>query len=111
MMKNRSAQNNLLTKSDQEMHSTVYTTVVSLEGNEDWSAARAADGSLIVTDLSNNESSIHNIQDYIFDHNSLMDFKTDSDSFRIQLQSSRNDLEYKFIYQGGNIDTLVYDAN
>jgi len=51
MMKNKNAQNNHLKPTEEEIHSTVYTTVVSLDGNEDWSVARGKDGSLTVTDL------------------------------------------------------------
>jgi len=39
-----------------------------------------------------------------------MNFATESDNFRIQSQGSKNDLEFKFTYQGGTVETLVYDA-
>jgi acetyl/propionyl-CoA carboxylase alpha subunit len=73
MMKNRDAANNCLTTSAKEIHATVYTTVVLEEGNSDWAVARRTDGSLAVTELSTGEQSVHNIQDYSFEHNSLMD--------------------------------------
>jgi len=67
-----------------------------------------------ITDLSSGEASEVDLSSFSYEHNSLIKMETESanvGSQTFQLLSSENDIKFNFYYQGGLVETRVYDEN
>ena len=64
-----------------------------------------------VTDLASGESCDLDVASFDYEHNSLIKMEGGADvgSQTFQLMGSDNDLKFDFYFQGGKVETLVYD--
>lgn len=89
----------------------VYITILGKgeEADRDWKVEHNSD-SYVITDMASGNSSEHKINAFLFEHNSLikMDLQTQG-SQTLQFIGQQHDLKFDFYYQGGQINTMLYD--
>ena len=66
-----------------------------------------------VTDLASKESTQMDLSSFLFEHNSLIKIEGGKNigSQVFQLVSTENDIKFDFYYEGGKVETLVYDED
>jgi len=96
----------------------VYVTVLGQNAEEtdhDWKVERSvSDASkFTVTDLATNESTEIDLSSFVYEHNSLikMEGGVNLGSQVFQLVSTENDIKFDFYFEGGKVETLVYDED
>ena len=94
----------------------IYVTVVGQNADiadHDWRVERSASDptKFTVTDLATSESSEVSLSSFDFEHNSLIKMQGGDSigSKTFQLINTENDIKFNFFYQGGKVETLVYD--
>lgn len=103
---------------DHKAERVVYVTVLSqtIDGEDhDWKVERSAKKSSVftVTDLASNEVTEVDLYSFDFEHNSLikMDGSASLGERTFQLMATENDIKFDFYFQGGKVQTLVYDED
>ena len=91
-----------------------YVTVVGStadEADHDWRVEKTGANTFQVTDLATQEMAEVDLNSFDFEHNSLIKMQggPQIDSQTFQLMSSENDMKFNFYYQGGKVETIVYD--
>lgn len=91
-----------------------YVTVLAQNMDEvdhDWRVEKSGPTAFKVTDMATNESSEVELSNFDFSHNSLIKMKGDAKvgAQTFQLLSADNDMKFNFFYQGGKVETIVYD--
>ena len=94
----------------------VYVTVVGQNADMpdyDWKVERsAADASkFTITNIESNESTVVDLSSFDYEHNSLIKMQADGaiGQQTFQLLSSDNDIKFDFYFEGGKVETRVYD--
>lgn len=103
---------------DQTSERVIYVTVLgqtSEDKEHDWKVERCASdpSKFTVTDLESNEATQVDLSSFAFEHNSLikMDGGDSLGEQTFQLLSTENDIKFDFYFQGGKVETLVYDED
>lgn len=88
----------------------VYVTVVGKGGAPDVDLRVELNGDkFTVTDIQTGESSTHSVDSYSFEHNSVIKLVSNGDESTIQFAGQKYDLNFKFVFHGGAVETLIYD--
>ena len=64
-----------------------------------------------VTDVASGAVSEHSLKSFEYVHNSLVKMVTAASEETIQFLGSSSELNYGFYYQGGKVNTMVYDEH
>jgi len=95
---------------------TLFVTIVGKgeEADHDWKVVmHPGTNDFTITDLDNGESTTLDLTNFNFSRNTLVEMETNkgADNDIIQLMGSENDLKFNFYYQGGKVETYVYNEN
>jgi propionyl-CoA carboxylase alpha chain len=94
-----------------EIHnSVVYVSIFGKGdvGDRDWKV-EMNESEYKITDMASGKSTISNLKNFSFVHNSLIRFGLNEGEHTLQFMGSTNDLRFDFYYQGGKINTMIYD--
>jgi len=85
-------------------------TVLGKDDNEDrdWKIEHVG-GSYTVTDVSSGSSSELKMDNFEFEHNSLISMDLAHGKEVIQFVGQQHDLKFDFYYKGGQVNTMIYD--
>ena len=91
-------------------NNVVYVTIVGKgdAGDRDWKV-EVSGTNYKVTDLANGKTTIHTLNNFAYTHNSLMKLSLSCGEETLQLMDSKNDFRFDFYYNGGKVNTLIYD--
>ena len=76
--------------------------------DRDWKV-EVDNSTFTITDLSTGKSSVHTLNNFSFIHNSLLRLGLGSGETTLQFMGSQNDLKFDFYYNGGKVNTMIYD--
>ena len=76
--------------------------------DRDWKV-EVDNSTFTITDLSTGKSSVHTLYNFSFIHNSLLRLGLGSGETTLQFMGSQNDLKFDFYYNGGKVNTMIYD--
>jgi len=102
-MKNLNTQNYKDSAERNQIHNkVVYMTVIGKGDNEDrdWKIELGAN-SYTVTDMASGNSSVLKMDNFEFEHNSLIKMDLEQGKETIQFIGQQHDLKFDFYYQGG----------
>jgi len=80
--------------------------------DHDWKVEKTVSSDTFkITDMETNETTEVDMSSFDFEHNSLIKLNGGSQigEQTFQLMSAENDIKFNFYYQGGKVETLVYD--
>lgn len=88
----------------------VYVTVLGKgdEKDRDWKV-EVNNNTYTVTDLANRKTSKHDLSSFSYVHNSLLKLGLKSGETTLQFMGAQNDLKFDFYYNGGKVNTMIYD--
>lgn len=88
----------------------VYVTILGKgdEADKDWKV-ECGKSSFIVTDVASGAVTEHQVTDFVYEHNSLIKLGLGAETETFQFISQQNDLKFDFYYQGGKVNTMIYD--
>lgn len=76
--------------------------------DRDWKIEHAKD-SYTVTDMASGNSTVLKMNNFEFEHNSLITMDLEQGQEVIQFIGQQHDLKFDFYYQGGQVNTMVFD--
>lgn len=80
-------------------------------GDRDWKVERKDNNKFAITDLATSQTSEVDLASFNYEHNSLIKMVASGPmgAQTFQLVSCENDINFNFYFQGGKVETRVYD--
>jgi acetyl/propionyl-CoA carboxylase alpha subunit len=87
----------------------VYVTILGKGDDADKDFKVECADKFKVTDVASGQMTEHRVSAFDFEHNSLIKLGLGANTETLQFMGQQHDLKFNFYYQGGYINTMIYD--